>query len=162
MGSNIQKRGENSYLLTVSFGRDSTGKRVRYTKTIKAVDAKAAEKEWIKFSADIERGQFVEPSRLTLKDFSEKWVKEYAENNLAPKTLHRYKLLLDRIIISLGHLKSEKIKPIHLMEFYNNLREDGIRNDNQKGGLSERTILHYHRLLATMLQDATEWQLILT
>lgn len=47
---------------------------------------------------------------------------------LAPKTLFRYKELLDsRIIPPLGHIKLNQLQPTHLTEFYNNLREKRIR-----------------------------------
>lgn len=60
----------------------------------------------------------------------------------------------------MGHLKIEQIKPTHLMEFYANLQEDGIREDGKPGGLSERTILHHHRLLSSIFNDAVQWQVI--
>jgi integrase len=60
----------------------------------------------------------------------------------------------------MGHLQVEQIKPFHLMEFYANLQEDGIREDGKPGGLSERTILHHHRLLSAIFNDAVDWQVI--
>ncbi len=91
----------------------------------------------------------------------ERWLKDYAETNLAPKTLHRYKKMLgSRILPAMGHLKIDKIKPTHLLDFYANLQEDGIRLDNKPGKLSERTIHHHHRLLSTIFTDAVEWQII--
>jgi len=80
---------------------------------------------------------------------------------LAPKTLEMYTgLLRDRILPVLGHLKLEQIKPLHLVEFYNNLKESGIRLDGKSGSLSDHYILHHHRLLRTMLQYAVKWQFI--
>ncbi|MDF2675339.1 MAG: hypothetical protein K0R09_3611, partial [Clostridiales bacterium] len=85
-----------------------------------------------------------------------------ADVTLAPKTLFRYKELLDtRIIPCLGHIKLNKLQPTHLTEFYNNLRESGIRKDGKPGGLSESTILHHHRLLTSILNCAVQWQFIL-
>ncbi|MFL0195309.1 hypothetical protein ACJDU8_06975 [Clostridium sp. WILCCON 0269] len=53
------------------------------------------------------------------------------------------------------------MQPTHITEFYNNLREDGIRNDGKSGGLSERTILHHHRLISSILATAIQWRFIL-
>ena len=36
---------------------------------------------------------------------------------------------MERINIALGHLPLDKIQPLHLMEFYKNLSEDGIRQN---------------------------------
>lgn len=163
----IEKRGEDSYRLVVSSGYGTGGKRKKYTKTIK-VNGKTeperkrkCEKELAKFIAKIESNSFIEPSKLTLKEFTEKWLKDYAEKNLAPKTIFRYKQMLDsRIFPALGHIKIIKLKPINFIEFYNNLTEDGIREDGKPGGLSPQTIRHHHRLLHTILEHAVKWQML--
>ncbi|WP_434642663.1 tyrosine-type recombinase/integrase [Thermoanaerobacterium thermosaccharolyticum] len=167
MPGSIEKRGENSYRLIVSGGYGPDGKRKRYTKTIKvegkteSAKLKEAKKELAKFIAEIEGNTFIEPSKLTFKAFVEKWLEEYAKDNLAPKTLYRYKEMLDkRILPALGHLKLNKIKPIHILEFLNMLKEDDIRLDGKKGGLSAQTIKHHYRLIHSMLEDAVKWQLI--
>lgn len=161
MPGSIEKRGKNSYRLVVSAGTGPGGKRIRYTKTIRADSDKKAEKELAKFVAEIESNTYVEPSKITLKTFSEWWLKDYAENNLAPKTIYEYKRLLDlRILPAMGHLKLSKIKPIHLVEFFSNLQEDGIREDGKEGGLSNSTIRHYYVLIKKMLRTAVKWHLI--
>ncbi len=154
MAGYIEERG-NSFRLV--YMKD----KKKYTRTIKAASPKAAEKELAKFIAEIEGNNFIEPSKVTFENFIKRWLTEYAERDLAPKTVHRYKQILNsRVIPALGHLKVEQIRPVHLMEFYNNLTEDGIREDKKKGALSERTINHHHRLIHTVLQCAVQWQLI--
>lgn len=167
MAGSIEKRGENTYRLIISSGRTGDGKRKKYTKTIKVEGKTEAEKEkkcaieLAKFIAAVENNLFIEPSKLTLKDFIEKWLDKYAEKNLAPKTIFRYKQMINsRIIPALGHLKIQKLKPINFVEFYDNLQEDGIRKDGKEGGLSARTIGHHHRLLHDILQSAVKWQLL--
>jgi integrase len=128
MAGTLEKRGEDSWRLMVSQGFDSNGKRIRHTRTIKATSKREADKALALFVAEVERGLVVDFGRITLKEFVERWLRDYAETNLAPKTLYRYKQMLDsRIIPALGHLKLERIKPVHLMEFYKNLQEDGTR-----------------------------------
>jgi len=57
-------------------------------------------------------------------------MQDYAEKQLQPKTLFRYKeMLTTRIIPVLGHIKMDKLQPTHLLEFYSNLQEKGIRID---------------------------------
>lgn len=230
----IEKRGENSYRLTVSCGYYKDGKKNIERKTIDLSHIKPnkqleeAKKQWILFKDEVEKGIYVDSGKMTFEDFIQKWLKDYAEPSLAPKTLFRYKELLDtRIIPALGHIKLNKLQPTHLVEFYNNLREDGIRTDGlylpkenfisliselgftskdiltkadisdktvanikhgkavqaktakkicrtlkvnintlfepkgNQGGLSERTILHHHRLISSILTSAVQWQLIL-
>ncbi|MBU3208033.1 site-specific integrase [Clostridium algidicarnis] len=167
--ASIEKRGDNSYRLTVSCGYNKTGKKIVKRKTIDLTHVKPdkqleeANKQWILFKDEIEKGLFLDSEKITFEDFIEKWLKNYAEPELAPKTLHRYKELLNsRIIPALGHIKLNKLQPTHLTEFYTNLREDGIRSDGKPGGLSERTILHHHRLISSILTCAVQWQFLLS
>ncbi|MHB1420654.1 MAG: site-specific integrase [Bacillota bacterium] len=162
MAGSIEHRGKDKWRLTVSCGLGANGKQIKKTKTITASSQKKAEKELAIFIADIEKGQFLSPSKFTFADFVERWLRDYAETNLAPKTLFRYTQILNtRIIPAMGHLKLEQIKPLHLVEFYKNLQEDGIRTDGKAGGLSEKTILYHHRVISSVLQDAVQWQLLL-
>lgn len=161
----IDKRGQTSYRLTVSCGYDKEGKKITKRKTINLDHIKPekreaeAGKQWILFKNEVETGQYIDSGRITFEDFIDKWLKDYANNSLAQKTLLRYNILLDtRIKPALGHIRLNKLQPNHLLEFYNNLREDGIRKDGKKGGLSERTILHHHRLISSILSSAVYWQ----
>lgn len=136
--SAIEKRGESSYRLTVSCGYDKNGKQIVKRKTINLSHIKPnkreaeAEKEFILFKDEIEKGIFLDAGKITFEDFINKWLKDYAEHELAPKTLFSYKKILEsRIIPALGHIKLNKLQPTHLNEFYNNLRENGIRLDKK-------------------------------
>jgi len=174
----IQKRGKNSWRLSVNCGMDANKKQIRKTKTItvehtcaeksckncKKVSRcrarKEAEKQLALFAAEVEKGMFIAPAKLTFQDFIERWLRDYGEKNLSVKTVARYKELLTRINQAMGHLKIGQIKPAHLMEFYANLQEDGVREDGKPGGLSEQTILHHHRLLSTIFNTAVQWEII--
>ena len=90
MAGSIEPRGKNSYRLIVSCGVGSNKKQIKKTRTVKASSPKEAEKALALFIAEIEKGQFVAPSKLTLCDFAERWLRDYAEANLAPKTLYSY------------------------------------------------------------------------
>ncbi|WP_261134785.1 N-terminal phage integrase SAM-like domain-containing protein [Bacillus sp. Marseille-Q3570] len=161
MAGSIEKRGKNSWRLVVSNGLDHSGKRIKKTKTVKGKTKREAEKELAKFIAEIESGHYLDPSKLTFSLYAERWMRDYGEKELSPTTLKRYRDFLEtRIIPAMGHLKLENIKPLHLLEFYKSLGENGVRADGKPGGLSTQTITHHHRLISAMLQDAVEWQLI--
>ncbi|TGE36845.1 helix-turn-helix domain-containing protein [Desulfosporosinus fructosivorans] len=135
--ASIKKRGENSYQITVSCGYDSQNKKLVQTKTISLdpdLTLKQADKELQKqatlFELEVENGTYLDGSKITLAEITERWLKDYAEKQLAPKTLHRYKdRLKSRILPALGHHKLAKLQPTHLLQFYDNLGEDGIRRD---------------------------------
>lgn len=165
----MEKRGKNSYRLTVSCGYDINGKKIIKRKTI-SIDPKLTEKQKEKelqrqltiFEDEVEKGTYLDAGKITFEEFIYKWLNDYAEKQLEPKTIHRYKeILTTRVIPAIGHLKLNKIQPTHLIAFYNNLAEDGIRLDGKQGTLSSRTILHHHRLISSILTEAVQWQLIL-
>lgn len=165
--ASIEKRGQNSYRLTVSCGYDKEGKQIVKRKSINLSNIKPnkqleeAQKQFVLFENEIKKGMYVDNEKITFEEFTQKWLTDYAEHNLAPKTLLEYKKILHRITIAIGHIKLIHLQPTHLTEFYNNLREDGIREDGKPGGLSEKTILHHHRLISTILNTALQWGFIL-
>lgn len=165
--SAIEKRGENSYRLTVSCGYDKEGKKIRKCKTIDLSrlspkkQLAEAERQFILFQEEVKKGLYVSSDKITFSEFIDKWLTDYANVNLQPKTLLEYKNLLNRINTALGHIKLTQLQPTHLTEFYNNLRENGIRQDGKPGGLSEKTILHHHRLISSILTAALQWGFIL-
>ena len=131
-----QKRGIDTYKLTVSCGFDNQGKRQRKTKTIKLsprLTEKQLQQELAvqldKFEKEVQHGTYLDGGSITLNEFSEKWIKDYAEPNLKPRTISHYKQLLVRTLLALGHMRLERIQPTHIMKFYKNLGESGVRLD---------------------------------
>lgn len=135
--ASIKKRGEHSYRITVSCGYDSGGKKLVKSKTItlepglteKQID-KELQRQAVLFEKEVESGTCLDGGKITFAEFVERWLKDYAEKQLQPKTVFRYKELLNtRVLPALGHLKLNKLQPNHLLQFYNNLSEKGIRSD---------------------------------
>lgn len=157
MAGNITKLREGYYRL-----------RYRDESTyVKAKTDREAEKLMAKFITDVDSGDFEQPSKVTFKEFAKRWLKDYAEVELAPKTVYRYKQLLEaRIYKAFGDKKLEKIRPLDLIEFYNGLRKDhkymsitveGITEEKKCGPLSDQTILHHHRLISAIFEKAIKW-----
>ncbi len=180
MPSKIKKRGENSYLLTVTAGYDGQGKQLCHTKTVTANSPREAEKHYGLFLAEIEKGQVATSGKMTLTEFFEYWEKNFANSRHAPKTIVYNQGLFKRIKVVLGSKRLDKIEPKHLLAFYTNLAEDGIRQDPNarwrkekpadqeaaiekvptKTTLSANTIRKYHVLLRSLLEKAVQWQFI--
>lgn len=101
----IEKRSINTYRLVVSCGFDSQNKRQKKYKTIK-LSSELTEKQiqqelavqLDRFEKEVQKGTYLDGS-ITLNEFSKKWLKDYAELNLKPKTIMRYKQLLKRILL---------------------------------------------------------------
>lgn len=164
--ASIKQRG-NSYLVTVSCGYDSQGKKITKSKTFKKpneITPKKWEKELnklaLEFETEVQKGLFVD-SDITLSAFTDRWLKEYGEKQLQPKTIESYKDELNsKILPALGHIKLNKLTPVQILSFLNNLLEDGVRADGRPGGYSDRTIKYQWQILSSILQQAVYWQVI--
>lgn len=160
MGS-IQKRGENTYFLTVSHGFGLNGKRLRHTKTVIAKDERHAQKLLNQFEAEVIGNNFTKMGKMLFSDFAPYWQENYAKSNIEDRTYQTYDEIVKlRLVPAFGKLRLEQIQPHHILQFYENLQEDGIRKDKKKGGLSPTTIRHHHRLLSLMFRHAVSWKLM--
>ncbi len=165
--ANIQKRG-NGYRISVSNGYDINGKKIRETTTYipdptltTKQQQKALEKFVFDFEEKVKNGKFMKGEKITLKDFTETWLKDYAAEQLEKTSLAFYTTTLNqKILPALGHLKLSKIQPMHLQSFYNNLLEDGVRKDGKKGGYSPSTIKKCHVIISSILSTAVQWQVL--
>lgn len=131
----IRKRGK-SYEITVSCGYDVTGKQIRRTKTYtpdEKMTAKQIEKEVqrqaVLFEEQCNNGQVMN-GNIKFADFANDWFK-HKKNDLRPKTYARYLSMLPRINAAIGHMRLDRIQPTHLLTFYENLAEGGIRADTK-------------------------------
>ena len=167
MAGSIEKRGKNSYRLTVSEGFDLNGRPMIHRKTIHGTK-KEAEVELAKFVTEVQNGLVIDGKSLKFAEFVDVWKRDYGSKELAPSTYKRYcRMLETRLLPYFGHLYINKIKPTDIMKFYDLLEKDtqlvrkkGNNGSKTKKPLSGKTILEHHRLLRAMLHKAVYWQLI--
>ena len=167
MTGSIEKRGKNSYRLTVSEGFDLNGKPMIHRKTVHGTK-KDAEVELAKFVTEVQNGLVVDGKSLRFSEFTEIWKRDYGSKELAPSTYKRYcRMLETRLLPYFGHFYINKIRPTDIMKFYDLLEKDtqlvrkkGNNGSKTKKPLSGKTILEHHRLLRAMLHKAVYWQLI--
>lgn len=97
-------------------------------------------------------------SNSTFAEYAEVWIEENT-NILAIKTIARYRDLLKRINMGIGHIPLKDIQPYHLRQFLNKISQYGVNKRTGKC-LSEKTILHHYRLISVILQQAVRDRLI--
>ncbi|MBR3973244.1 MAG: site-specific integrase [Oscillospiraceae bacterium] len=165
MASITERNG--SYQIAVSCGRDIFGKKIRETTTFTpdpALTPKKREKAVAEFAADFERrvknGQVLEGGKTTLKEFSDRWLKEYAPQKLQAGTVEAYRKELDKVLPKLGHLKLTELRPANLNSFFVSMTKDGARADGRPGGYSKATIKKTQDVLSSVLRTAAEWEII--
>lgn len=148
----IRERGKGIYNLCVSLGKDpKTGKYLQSWTTIKGT-RKDAEKKLTELLHEHDTGTLIRPGKIHLKEYLERWLKDYVWLNLAPKTAEGYEHICQRHLApSLGNMTLNGLKPEHLQHYY---------SEKQSSGLSATTVRHHHTLLHKALQTAVEWGLL--
>lgn len=136
------------------------GEKGRKKRISKTFDTKReAEQYRTEINHQIDRGTFFTPSNIALSDFLDRWERDYAESNLSPTTLTRYRQLIEtRINPALGHLPISGISIQTIQDFYYEQRTNG--KINGKGGLSPNTVRQLHYLLRGAFERAVEWRLL--
>ncbi|MCQ6275796.1 site-specific integrase [Bacillus sp. V3B] len=159
--ANIEKRGKDSYRLTVVIGYDAQGNMIRERKTVKAKSPTEAKKKLTLFEAEILNGHYLKTENMTLNAFYKEWLEKYANDALTPDTRQNYiNILQKRIIPKYGHMKLADIKTIHIVNFMNDLTKDDRRLDGKEGKLSPSSIANCYRAFNNVLSRAAEWKMI--
>lgn len=158
MSGHLEKRGKKSWNIIIETGRDpSSGKRKRLKKIFHG-KSKDAEKEMVRLLIEIEQGLYVEPAKMSFGAYLIDWLAD-AKNKISPRTHMRYKeITSNNIIPELGKINIEKLKPMHLQNYYNKMIESG-RMDGA-GGLSPTTVLQHHRIIHKALEMAVKLQIL--
>jgi len=161
--ANITKRG-NSYLIRCSAGYTLDGKQIFKSSTFKPAlgltpkqEEKALNEAVVLFEKRVKTGQVLD-GKIRFADFADKWIADYGEEHLAPKTLTRYKEILPMINNAIGNIQLEKLQPHHFLEYYKFLGKTKSKRTGRK--YSDSTIYFHHRIISTILSTALKWQVI--
>jgi len=145
----IVKRG-NGYRVMVSY-TDDYGKRVQVTGT--ASSSPKAEKLKTALLAEIDKGNYQKPSKLTVKAHFTQWLDDYVTPNLSPSTTDTYRFITKKHIIPvLGDVALSKLRPQLVQNLY---------SEKLKSGLSHATIQKIHNILHKCLENAVRTGLIM-
>ena len=151
MRGSIVKRGK-SYTVVVDLDRDpNTGRRkqqwIAAGHTRREADAKLTE-----VMHGLSTGTFLKPNKITVGEFLRKWLLDYAEINVRPKTFEGYRERLEKHVIpSLGSIPLAQMKPAHVQEYI---------AKKLKEGLSANTVTGQYRILSEALSHAVKWDMV--
>src|SRR5262245_12423978 len=146
---NLTRRGERSWRLKFDDGRDPvTGKRISKFVTLHGT-RKQTQAQAATILAGNASGLNVDPSTETVAQFSERWLRDWAEINVSNTTFTRYAALLrNNVAPTIGAIPIQKLQAAHLQQVYAAMA---------RAGLSDRTRLHAHRVVSLMLSHAAKW-----
>ena len=159
MRGHIKQRSKGSWSIVLDLGRDpSTGKRKQQWVTVRGTK-KEAESKLAELQHQLNTGEFVKSSKLTVREFLTQWFQDYVKTNARAATAEGYKIIVERHLIpSLGGIALAQLQPAHIQGYYARALREG-RCDG-KGGLAARTVVHHHRVLREALSHAVKWGLV--
>ncbi len=145
------KNAKPTYQAVIERGFDSSGKRIRETKTF--ATRKEAEAYYNSQISAVNNGTYIEPSKLTVSQAVDEWFATEVEPRLAPATIASYKVNIENHIKpALGAVQLQKLTPTAVQNFYNSLDKDK--------GLSQRSIKYIHDNLHRCLKHFVNSQVI--
>ena len=143
---------KDSWTVQAYMGVDpKTGKKRYYSESVKGSKA-VAQRRLTEILRQMDNNAFVEPSRLTVGEYLERWLRDSSKGRVSNRTLEGYKGNLDRYLIpKLGQIALSKLTPRHVQTMESELLESGGHNGKP---LSPRTVVQAHRVLSKSLNDA--------
>ena len=134
----IDGKTGTSFKITVTKGRDSSGKQIRHYKTwapdrpmTERQMEKEAQRAAFEFERAIELG-YQADNRQTFAEYAGYVMELKQRAGDKRRTLDRYEELLQRILPAIGHIKLSDIRPQHLNAFYKALGEEGASRIEDK------------------------------
>jgi integrase len=153
----IKERSPGRWAIILDINAD--GKRRRKWHSFRGT-RREAQAECTRLINQMNEGTYVEGSKLTLGEFLlERLAQWEAGKKISNKTAERYReLITNQIIPHIGDRRLQKLKAIEIENWHNALVAGG-RKDG-KGGVSNRTIGHAHRVLSKALKEAARFDLV--
>ena len=154
----IRRRGQSSFEIKYEIEPDpQTGARRSRTRTIRGT-RRDAQLALAKALLEEANGTAVDPTKLTVIQFIEKWLRDAVEPNLAPATCERYRNLVNHYLLpAVGNVPLQKLRPIQLAELYASLSRSGGKAGE---GLRPKTIGLLATVVRQALNQAVTWQLV--
>jgi integrase len=153
----IRERSPGHFGIVLEQRDPTSGKRKRKWHSFVGTK-RQAQIECARLISEMNGGNYVEPSKVTVLQFLERWLK-HIKPNVSPKTHERYtEIALKNIAPLIGAKLLLKLTTIEISDAYSKLLDSGRRDG--RGGLAPRTVHHAHRILFASLNQAERWKLI--
>ena len=147
MKGSIRRRSKNSWELSIDLGRDQEGQRKRKFLNVKGKKSDA-ERKLREFLSSVDKGIPIDHSKETLREYLLDWHAGYAIPNTRPRTADRYMTdIRNHLIPLLGDIPVTKLTSAHIQTAEGKMLAKGLSN---------RSVLHAHRVLGQALKHAVE------
>jgi integrase len=158
-GGHIRQRSPGSYELRYTLGIDpATGKRKAATATVRG-SRKDAERELRKRLVAIDKGDRVDPTKMTAADWFDRWL-SITKPEISPPTYEHYRRFVDGYLKPrLGGIGLAKLSRADVQQVFSDLA-DGGRADGKAGPLAGSTRKQCFRVLNICLNRAVDLNMI--
>lgn len=147
----IRRRSANSWEIKYDLPRGANGKRRIAYATVKGTRADAAAELRCKLTA-IDNGIDIDPSRMTVAGYLDRWLNDVAPETVGPKALERYRgLVKNQVAPHIGAIELQKLRPRDVKGWLVTIGRTGI---------SVRSVRHAHSVLRSALAHATSVEII--
>jgi len=156
----VRKRADGRWEGRIVIGHKEDGTPIR-----KAVLAKTQKELLEKLKIIKEQFDGVDLSEeynITLKEWLDRWLEEYAKPTLRQSTYLGYRDMIERINQKLGKKAVSRITTAEIQRFYNQLRKNGRLYEDEKMGksLSASSVRRFHMVLHQALEAAVRANII--
>jgi len=143
MKGNIRKRGKG-WQLTIWAGQKPDGKPTRHYETVRGSKADA-QRRLREILTNIDKGSYAPPNKYVVKYILYQWLEGYCRTNCSMRTCEGYESVARlHLVPRLGHIQLKDLQPRTIQSCYGTLCER----------LSNRTVMHVHRVLSQSLKWA--------
>ena len=157
MKGHLKERSPGHWAIILEVRDPETGQRKRKWHSFKG-GKREAQSECARLISEIKGGTYVEPSKLTVTQFLERWL-DHAKAQVSPRTHERYcEIVRKNVIPVLGVIYLNKLRPAQISTAYSKSLVSGRRNG--KGGLAPTTVVYMHQLIKQALGQAVRWELL--
>lgn len=156
MKGHIRERSPGKWAIVLDVGeRDpKTGKKKRKWHSF-AGTKRQAQSECARLIAELEAGNYVQPSKQTVSAFLIEWL-AFIKPTVSPKTHERYtEICTKNLTPIIGDAVLSKLKTDKIDQGFAKALTEGRRQSS--GGLSPRTVHHMRRVLIKALNQAVTW-----
>jgi integrase len=157
MKGHLRERSPGHWAIVIDVRDPQTGKRKRRWHSFTGTK-RQAQVECSRLISAAQRGTGLEPSRVTLAEFLDRWL-AHMRPQISARTHERYtELVTKNIAPALGNVILSRLQAVQISEAYARALVSGRRDG--KGGLSPASVHYQHRVLKKALGQAVKWRLL--
>jgi integrase len=146
----IRERSPGHWAIILDARDPQTGKRRRRWHSFTGTK-RQAQVECARLVSEAQQGGAVDPSRITLAEFLDRFEADWISVHVSDLTAERYRSALTHIRRHLGQRPLQKLQPADLAQLYAGLHRDG---------LAPRSVKLIHRVVHRSLAQAKLWGLV--